>query len=114
MRLDGMIALVTGADAPVGVAIALRFAREGATVVLNDVVSERLDGVMREIAEVEGGTALIALGDVTRGAHVERMVRETLDAFGRIDILVNRAGDTEETAVAAASLCAEAIVPLMR
>jgi len=63
---------------------------------------------------VEGGTALIALGDVTRVAHVERMVREALDAFGRIDILVNCAGNSGEAAVAAAALCVEATVPLMR
>ena len=114
MRLEGKVALVTGADGPIGAAIALRFAREGAIVVLNDIASTHLDGVMREIAEVEGGTALIALGDVTRGAHVDRMVREALDAFGRIDVLVNHAGDTEEIAVAGASLCAEAVLPRMR
>ena len=114
MRLAGKIAVITGADGPLGVATALRFAREGATVVLNDIVSTNLDAVVREIAEVEGGVALIALGDMTRAAHVERIVRETLEAFGRIDVLVNHAGDTEEVACASASACAEAIIPLMR
>jgi 3-oxoacyl-[acyl-carrier protein] reductase len=114
VRLAGKIALITGANGPVGAAIALRFAREGATVVLNDVASTHLDGVMREIAEVEGGTAMIALGDVMRAAHVDRMVREALDAFGRIDVLVNHAGDTEERLFAGASLCAEAVLPGMR
>jgi 3-oxoacyl-[acyl-carrier protein] reductase len=114
MRLAGKIAVITGADGPIGGATALRFAREGATVVLNDVVSTHLEGVMREITEIEGGTALIVLGDVTRPTHVDRMVRETLDAFGRIDVLVNHAWATEEIAFAGASLCAEAVLPLMR
>jgi 3-oxoacyl-[acyl-carrier protein] reductase len=114
MRLEGKVALITGADSAVGAAIALRFAREGAVVVLNDVVSSHLDRVAQEIAEVEGGKALIALGDVTRAAHVDRMMREALDAFGRIDILVNHAGDTEEIVVTAAFLCAEAVCPAMR
>jgi 3-oxoacyl-[acyl-carrier protein] reductase len=114
MRLEGKIALITGAAGPVGTATALRFAREGATVVLNDIVSTHLDRVMQEIAEVEGGTAMITLGDVTRAAHVDRMVREALDAFGRIDVLLNQAGDTEDVVFTAASLCAEAILPLMR
>lgn len=66
------------------------------------------------IAEVEGGRALIALGDVTRPAHVDRMLREALTAFGRIDVLVNGAGDDADTAVQAASLCAETVLPAMR
>jgi NAD(P)-dependent dehydrogenase (short-subunit alcohol dehydrogenase family) len=114
VRLEGKVALITGADGPVGTATALRFAREGAIVVLNDIVSTHLDRVATEIAQVEGGKALIALGDVTRPPHVERMVREAIDAFGRLDILVNHAGDNEAIAFTGASLCAEAIVPLMR
>jgi NAD(P)-dependent dehydrogenase (short-subunit alcohol dehydrogenase family) len=114
MRLDGRVALVTGADGPLGTATALRFAREGAIVVLNDIVSTHLDRVATEIAHVEGGKALIALGDVTRPAHVDRMLREALDAFGRIDILVNNAGDDPETAVRCASLCAGRVMPAMR
>jgi 3-oxoacyl-[acyl-carrier protein] reductase len=114
MRLEGKVALITGADGPVGTATALRFAREGAVVILNDIVSTHLDRVATEIAEVEGGKSLIALGDVTRSAHVDRMIREAIDAFGRIDILVNHAGDNEDVALQGASLCAEAVVPLMR
>jgi NAD(P)-dependent dehydrogenase (short-subunit alcohol dehydrogenase family) len=114
MRLEGRVALITGADGPLGTATALRFAREGALVVLNDVVSSHLERVAREIADVEGGRAIIALGDVTRSAHVDRMVREAVEAFGGIDILVNQADDDEDVAVTGASLCAEAMVPLMR
>jgi NAD(P)-dependent dehydrogenase (short-subunit alcohol dehydrogenase family) len=114
MRLQGKVAIITGAGGSVGTATALRFAREGAAVVLNDVVSTHLDGVVREIADVEGGKAVIALGDVTRSAHVDRVVREALEAFGRIDVLVNHAGATEDILVTGASLCADAVLPLMR
>ncbi len=113
MKLEGRVALITGADGAIGTAIALRFAREGAVVVLNDIVSRHLERVATEIAEVEHGTSLIALGDVTRPPHVDRMVREALDAFGRVDILVNHAGDNEQLARHGASLCAAAVLPAM-
>ncbi|HYE92475.1 MAG TPA: SDR family NAD(P)-dependent oxidoreductase, partial [Terriglobales bacterium] len=111
MILDGKVALITGAYGPIGSAIALRFAREGAVVVLNDIVSRHLDRVATEVVEVEGGRALIVLGDVTNRVHVERMVRETLDAYGRVDVLVNHAGDNEAAAAEGAALCADAIMP---
>ena len=115
MRLEGKVALITGAESDIGTATALRFAREGAIVVLNDVVSTHLDRVVAEIAEEEGGRSLISLGDVTRPAHVERMLREVLDAFGRIDILINNAAVTEVAAAAhAVALCTHAALPGMR
>ena len=114
MRLDGKVAVITGADGALGAATALRFAREGATIVLNDFVSTQLDRVAAEISEVEGRQALIALGDVTRAAHVDRMLREALDAFGRVDILVSAAGNDPDSALQCASLCAERVLPAMR
>ena len=113
MSLEDKVALITGADGAVGAAIALRFAREGATVVLNDIVSKRLERVATEVTEVEGGTVYIALGDVRNRSHVERMVRETVDAYGRIDILVNNAGEDDDTVLQGAVLCSEAAVPAM-
>jgi NAD(P)-dependent dehydrogenase (short-subunit alcohol dehydrogenase family) len=115
LRLEGKVALITGAESPVGTATALRFAREGALVVLSDIVSTHLDRVATEIGEEEGGRALIALGDVTRPAHAERMVREALEAFGRVDILVNHGPATDvDSAVQGAALCANAVLPGMR
>jgi 3-oxoacyl-[acyl-carrier protein] reductase len=114
MRLKDKVALITGADGPIGTATALRFAREGATVVLNDIISKHLERVAAEIAQVELGRSLIALGDPTRPAHVERAVRETVEAFGRIDVLVNNAGDHEDAALEGAALWAEAVLPMMR
>ena len=114
MKLESRVVLITGADGPVGSAIALRFARHGAFVVLNDIVSRNLDRVASEVVEVEGGKALIALGDVTKRPHVDRIVREAHEAFGRIDVLVNNAGDDEHVALQAASVCSDAILPAMR
>jgi 3-oxoacyl-[acyl-carrier protein] reductase len=82
--------------------------------VLNDVVARHLDRVVTEIADVESGTALIALGDVTRPAHVDRILREVFETVGRLDVLVNNAGDDPETAVRCAALCAESVLPHMR
>ena len=116
MRLEGKVALITRAGRAIGIATALRFAREGAIVVLNDVVSTHLDRVATEIEEDEGGRTLIALGDVMRPAHVERMLREALDAFGHVDILVNNAAEPDEpdTAAQGAAFCIKAVLPGMR
>jgi NAD(P)-dependent dehydrogenase (short-subunit alcohol dehydrogenase family) len=115
MTLEGKVALITGADGVLGTATALRFAREGAAVVLNDFAATQLDRVAAEIVESEGRQALIALGDVSRPAHVDRILREALDAFGRIDILVNAAaGSDPDAAIRCAALCAERLLPAMR
>jgi NAD(P)-dependent dehydrogenase (short-subunit alcohol dehydrogenase family) len=114
VRLENRVAVITGADGPVGSAIALRFAREGAYVVLNDIVSRNLDRIASEVVEIEGGKVLIAMGDATNRAHVDRIVREAVETFGHIDVLVTNAGDDEAVAVQAASLCAEAVLPAMR
>lgn len=114
MNLEDKVALITGADGALGTATALRFAREGAAVVLNDFVATQLERVAAEIREVEGRPALIALGDVSRPAHVDRLLREALDAFERIDILVNAAGNDADAAVRCAALCAERLLPSMR
>ena len=114
MKLEGKVAVITGADGPIGGATALRFARDGALVVLNDLISKHLERLAREIEDVEQGRALIALGDPTIPAHVERAMREVLDTFGGVDILVNNAGDHEDVALRAASLWTEAVLPSMR
>ena len=89
--LRDKVALVTGASQGLGRALALAFAEEGARVVVN----ARSDESVRPVAgEVEGAGAevLAVAADVSREAEVERLVRETVEHFKRIDVLVNNAG----------------------
>ncbi|HEV2604558.1 MAG TPA: glucose 1-dehydrogenase [Microvirga sp.] len=91
-RLSGRFALVTGATRGIGRAIAERFAREGATVAINH---RGEPGDALEAVRAAGSPALqhrLAQGDVSSPADIERMIDETVEAFGRLDIMVNNAG----------------------
>jgi short-subunit dehydrogenase len=90
-KLDGQIVIVTGASAGIGEAATRRLAGEGASVVISARRADRLDALKREI-ETSGGRALAVAGDVTSPQDRERLVQETIRAFGRIDGLVNNAG----------------------
>ena len=90
MLLHDKVAIITGSSKGIGRGIALRFAREGARVVVN---GRGKDAVERTTAEVRaaGGTAIAVVGDITRREDVDRIFAETLAAFGTVDILVNNA-----------------------
>ena len=102
-NLDGKVALVTGAggERGIGRAIAVRLAKEGADVIVNDVVSnpyadwgtawEGAPSVVREIEEL-GRKSISALADVSNAGQVDDMVSQAVEEFGRIDILVTNAG----------------------
>jgi NAD(P)-dependent dehydrogenase (short-subunit alcohol dehydrogenase family) len=91
MRLEGKVALVTGAGNGIGEATARRLAREGAIVVANDVDVEQARAVVAELRK-EGARALAVAADVTRHADVEGMMRQVVSELGRIDVLINNAG----------------------
>ena len=91
-KLDGKVAIVTGASKGIGAAIAKQFAAEGAAVVVNYASSKQgADRVVDEIAK-RGGKALAVQADVAKKAEVERLFAEAKKSFGKIDVLVNNAG----------------------
>ena len=132
MRLEGKAAIITGAGQGIGRAIALEFAAEGADMVLADIQQEKLAQVAALVGE-QGRTVIAVRVDVTQSGQVDAMVRQALDTFDRVDVLVNNACDsgnaglleiediTEETWDATLDLnlkgvflCCRAVVPQMR
>ncbi len=92
MRLKGKVALVTGSSRGVGRAIALAYAREGASVVINYTANQAAgEEVITAIKEM-GEKAVLVKADVSKAADAEALVQKGIDEFGGIDILVNNAG----------------------
>src|SRR2546429_5143106 len=91
-KLDGKVAIVTGASKGIGAAIAKQFAAEGAAVVVNYASAKQdADRVVDEISK-RGGKAIAIQGNVAKKAEVERLFAEAEKTLGKIDILVNNAG----------------------
>jgi 3-oxoacyl-[acyl-carrier protein] reductase len=129
MPLHGQVALVTGGVRRIGRATVLALARAGAAVVIN-ARSSRAEAqrVAAEVAAI-GGQALVAIADVTDEAAVARMIEDTVERFGRLDILVNNAAirgarpfleltlrqwhDLVDVAFDGAFLCSRAALPHM-
>ncbi|MGH6746680.1 SDR family oxidoreductase [Novosphingobium sp.] len=93
-QLAGKVALVTGASSGIGEAAALCLAEAGATVAVCARRAERLSGLVAQI-EAAGGKALAIPGDMTLEDDARAAVEKTVEAFGRIDILINSAGIME-------------------
>src|SRR5947209_7398458 len=89
-RLSDRVVLVTGGGQGIGRGIALALAEEGASVTITGRRAEPLEAVLKEI-EARGHTARATVGDVGERPDVERMVGDTIAAFGRLDALVNNA-----------------------
>jgi 3-oxoacyl-[acyl-carrier protein] reductase len=91
MRLQGKVALVTGAGSGFGEGIATRFAAEGARVIINDVSVKAGERVAAAI-NATGGQAQFVAADVSRGDDVAALLKASVSAFGGLDIMVNNAG----------------------
>ena len=91
-KLEGKVAIVTGASKGIGAAIAQQLAEEGAVVVVNYASSKQgADRVVKEITG-KGGKAVAIQADFAKAADITRLFAETKKAFGRLDVLVNNAG----------------------
>jgi NAD(P)-dependent dehydrogenase (short-subunit alcohol dehydrogenase family) len=90
LRLSGKVALITGAGSGIGAETAKLFAREGAAVVVNDIVRDKAEAVANHIQE-SGGRAVPAMADISAAAQVSEMFSLARQTFGGLDILVNNA-----------------------
>lgn len=129
MELNGKSALVTGAARGIGKAIALRFAQEGARIVLNDINKESLEEAVREIEKVSREGVIYKSADISKSKEVKELSRYVTEELGVIDILVNNAAisrivpfldtseklwdRTMEVNLKGAFLCCQAVIPGM-
>mgnify|MGYP001295990348 FL=1 len=89
MRLQGKVAIITGGGGGIGRATAVRFAQEGARLLIADINEEECIKTVNLVKEI-GGTAEFIRTDVTKAEEVEKMVDETIRIFGKLDILFKR------------------------
>ena len=94
-RLTHKVSIITGAAQGIGLATALKFAQEGAIVIVCDVKPSAVDAAVAQ-CQAAGATALGLVVDVTQRPMVDGMVKTVLEKFGRIDVLVNNAGITQD------------------
>ena len=94
-RLKNKISIITGAAQGIGLATALKFAQEGATVIVCDVKQTGVDEAVKQ-CQALGAQAVGYVMDVTQRAMVDAVVGKVKDQFGRIDVLVNNAGITQD------------------
>src|SRR5699024_10575703 len=90
-KLEGKVAVVTGAASGMGKAIAKMYAKEGAKVIVADFNAEGADAVVKEITD-EGGTATAVSVNVADAKQVENMIHAAINEYNGLDILVNNAG----------------------
>ncbi|XP_028166347.1 uncharacterized protein LOC114357088 [Ostrinia furnacalis] len=91
MSFNNKVVIKTEAISGLGAAIALKFAKEGANVVIVGRNSDKLRNVLENISKV-GNKPLVIAADVTKGNDVQRIIDDIVDNFGKIDVLVNNAG----------------------
>jgi glucose 1-dehydrogenase len=92
MRLQGKVAIVTGSATGIGKAIVQRFAQEGAMVTINYVGKPEQAAAVRARIEEAGGKAIVVQADVSQAGDVQQLIAQTVQHFGKLDIMVNNAG----------------------
>ena len=90
--LDDKVAIVTGADSGIGRAVAIQFAKEGATVVVNYAHNEQKADEVRQIIEKNNGKSLVIKADVSQYQQAIGLIQQAAEHFNQLDILVNNAG----------------------
>ncbi len=90
-RLEGKVAVITGADSGIGKAVAIAYAREGADVVVSYLNEHEDAAETRHWIEEAGRRALLISGDLADPAHCREIIQKTIDEFGRLDVLVSNA-----------------------
>lgn len=90
-RLRGKVALITGADSGIGRAVAIAFAREGADIAISYLSEDQDANETAHWVEKAGRRAVVLPGDITSEDHCQHLVRQCVENFGRLDILVNNA-----------------------
>lgn len=130
-RLEGKVALITGADSGIGKAVAIAFAREGANILISYLNEDEDAQDTAKWVEEAGRKAVLVPGDITSEAHCKSLVSQTVEKLGAIDILVNNAAfqrtyasieditaeewdETFRTNIYAPFFLAKAAVPLMK
>ena len=92
---ESKVAIVTGSARGIGKAIAMKFAKDGYDVVISDILQDVAQQTAKEI-EALGQKALVVVADVSKAEDAERLINETVNALGRLDVLVNNAGITRD------------------
>lgn len=103
MRLAGKTAIITGAGAGIGEAIALRFAEEGARLVLNDIAARAGETALKKLTHL-GAQAVLAVADISQESEARKIAESAVANFGTIDILVNNAADFTQKSVETAGI----------
>ena len=96
MRLKDKVAIITGAASGIGLATARRYLRDGARVAVADIVPARVEAALASLADAGAGEAMGVVVDVTDRPTIDAMVQTVMARWGRIDVLINNAGITQD------------------